>query len=72
MRSDRPAAVISRWPRPPRATQGGAKVGGGARYVLLLLVIDAVKEVIKEEVDAVVEEVKEKWQTSPGGAYLAR
>lgn len=39
---------------------------------MLLLVIDAVKEVIKEEVDAVVEEVKEKWQTSPGGAYLAR
>ena len=58
MRSDRLAVVVLRWLCPPRTSQGGPRAGG-ARHVLLPLVIDTVKDIINDEMDAVVEELKE-------------
>jgi hypothetical protein len=57
--SDRLATIVSRWLRPPRTSQGGS-TAGGARRVLLPLVIETVQEIINEEMDAVVEELKEE------------
>jgi len=57
--SDRLATVVSRWLHPPRTSQGGS-TAEGARRVLLPLVIGTVKEVINEEMDDIVEELKEE------------
>ena len=57
--SDQLATVVSRWLRPPRTSQGGP-TAGGARRVLLPLVIETVQDIINEEMDAVVEELKER------------
>jgi hypothetical protein len=57
--SDRLVRVVSRWLHPPRTSQGGTKAGG-ARRTLMPLIIDTVKEVITEEMDAVVEELREE------------
>ena len=57
--NDQLSTVVSCWLHPPRTTQGGS-TAGGARQVLLPLVISTVKEVINEEMDAVVEDLKEE------------
>jgi len=57
--SDRLAGIVSHWLRPPRTSQGGS-TAGGARQLLLPLVIKTVKEIINKEMDAVVEELKEE------------
>ena len=58
MHSDRLATVFSRWLRPPRTSQGGS-TAGGARQILLPVVVETVKDIINREMDAVVEELKE-------------
>ena len=57
--SDRLATIVSRWLRPPRTSRGGS-TAGGARRVLLPVVIETVHEIISKEMDAVVEELKEE------------
>ena len=57
--SDRLAGVVSRLLHPPRTSQGGSKAGG-ARRTLMPLIIDTVKEVIDEEMDAVVDALREE------------
>ena len=56
--SDQLAKVVSRWLHPPRTSQGGP-TAEGARQTLLPLVLRTVKEIINEEMDLVVEELKE-------------
>jgi hypothetical protein len=58
MHSDRLATVVSRWLCPPRTSRGGSRAEG-ARHALLPLVLDTVKGIINDEMDAVVEELKE-------------
>ena len=58
LHSDRLATVVSRWLSPPRTTKGGPRAEG-AKRVLLPVVIKAVEKIIKTEMDAVVEELKE-------------
>ena len=58
MRSDRLATVMSRWLAPPRTSPGGPRVEG-AKLVLVPLVIDTVKGIINDEMEAVVEELEE-------------
>ena len=55
--SDQFITVVSRWLHPPRTSQRGS-TAGGARQVLLPLVIKTVKEVVSEEMDAIVDELK--------------
>ena len=52
MQSDRLVMVVSRWLCPPRTSQGGSRAGG-AKRALLPLVVDTVKKIINEEMDAV-------------------
>ena len=59
MHSDRLATVFSRWLRPPRTSQGGSTAAGGARQILLPVVIEPVKVIINREMNAIVEELKE-------------
>jgi len=56
--SDRLAGIVSRWLSPPRTSQGGS-TAGGARRVLLPVIINTVKSIIKKEMDALVNELKE-------------
>ncbi|KAF9784435.1 hypothetical protein BJ322DRAFT_1021189 [Thelephora terrestris] len=58
MHSDQLAVVVSHWFCPPQTSQGGPRAGG-ARHVLLPLVINTVKDIINNEIDVVVEELKE-------------
>ena len=57
--SDQLAMIVSHWLCPPQTSQGGS-TAGGARHVLLLLVIETMQEIISKEMDAVVEELKEE------------
>ena len=57
--SGRLAEIVSRWLHPPQKSQGGS-TAGGARQLLLPLVIKTVKKITNEEMDAVVEELKDK------------
>ena len=57
--SDQLAKVVSRWLHPPRTSQGGP-TAEGARHTLFPLMLKTVKEVINEEMDLVVEELKEE------------
>ena len=57
--SDQLAGVVSRWLHPPQTSKGGS-MAEGARQLLLPLVIETMKAVINEEMDAVVEELKEE------------
>jgi hypothetical protein len=53
------ATVVLRWLSPPRTSQGGTRAEG-AKRVLLPVAIKTVKKVINNEMDALVEELKEK------------
>lgn len=57
--SERLVGIVSRWLHPPRTSQGGS-VAEGAKQLLLPLVIKTVKKVINEEMDAVMEELKDE------------
>ena len=59
MHSDRLATVVSRWLTLPRTSPGGPKAEG-AKHALLPLVISTVKEIINNEMNAVVKELKEE------------
>ena len=59
MHSDRLATVVSSWLTPPRTSPGGPKAEG-AKHALLPLVISTVKEIINNEMNAVVKELKEE------------
>ena len=59
MHSNRLATVVSRWLSPPRTSPGGPRAEG-ARHTLLPLVISTVKEIINNEMSAVVKELKEE------------
>ena len=52
MRSNRLATVVSRWLALPRASPGGPRVEGKKR-ILVQLVIDRVKGIINDEMEAV-------------------
>jgi len=58
MHSDRLKEVVSRWLSPPRTSQGGSRAGG-AKRILMPLIVSTMEEVINKEMDAVVEELKE-------------
>ena len=53
------AGILLRLLDPPRTSQGGS-TAEGARQVLLPVVVKTVKDIIKKEMDAVVEELKEE------------
>ena len=57
--SDRLVGVVSRLLQPPRTSRGGS-TAGGARSLLLPLILDTVKNLINEEMDVVVEKLKEE------------
>ena len=57
--NDKLVGVFSRLLNPPRTSQGGS-TAGGARQVLLPVVIKVVRDIIKKETDAVVDELKEE------------
>ena len=58
MHSNGLTTVVSRWLCPPRTSQGGSRAEG-ARPVFLPLIINTVKKMINEGMDAVVEELNE-------------